>query len=126
MCERCKMMSNTSSDNVRNLETRVTEVGEALGDRVQSATAATAAAAVRLKKLFRMLLRLPRWRSLGEKCSYSISSMLWILKEEPQSYYRTTYFSKVDLVKLFGENYLVALTSTHCYVCRQESSTPKA
>ena len=62
------MMSNTSSDNVRNLETRVTEVGEALGDRVQSATAATAAAAVRLKKSFRMLLRLPRWRSLGEKC----------------------------------------------------------
>jgi hypothetical protein len=55
MRERCKMMSNTSSDNVRNLETRVTEVGEALGDRVQSATAATAAAAVRLKKLFRML-----------------------------------------------------------------------
>jgi hypothetical protein len=40
----------------------VTEVGEALGDRVQSATA------VRLKKLFRMLLRLPRWRLLGEKC----------------------------------------------------------
>ena len=62
MRERCKMMSNTSSDNVRNLETRVTEVGEALGDRVQSATA------VRLKKLFRMLLRLPRWRLLGEKC----------------------------------------------------------
>jgi ElaB/YqjD/DUF883 family membrane-anchored ribosome-binding protein len=51
MCERCKMMSNTSSDNVRNLETRVTEVGEALGDRVQSATAATAAAAGQAKKV---------------------------------------------------------------------------
>ena len=62
------MVNEKSSDNVRNLETRVTEVGEALGDRVQSATAATPAAAVRLKKLFRMLLRLPRWRSLGEKC----------------------------------------------------------
>ena len=62
------MMNDTSSDNGRNLEARVTEAGEALGERVQSATAATAAAAVRLKKLFRMLLRLPLWRSLGEKC----------------------------------------------------------
>jgi hypothetical protein len=39
------MMSDRSSDNVRNLETRVTEAGEAIGERVRSATAATAAAA---------------------------------------------------------------------------------
>jgi hypothetical protein len=39
------MMNDTSSDNGRNLEARVTEAGEALGGRVQSAAAATAAAA---------------------------------------------------------------------------------
>jgi hypothetical protein len=36
-------MNDTSSDNVKNLEERVTEAGEAFGARVQSATAATAA-----------------------------------------------------------------------------------
>ena len=39
------MINDTASDNVRNLEERMTESGEAIGDRVQSATAATAAAA---------------------------------------------------------------------------------
>jgi hypothetical protein len=39
------MMNEKSSDNVRNLEKRVTEAGEALCERVQSATAVTAAAA---------------------------------------------------------------------------------
>jgi hypothetical protein len=38
-------MNDTSSENARNLEARVTKAGEAIGDRVQSATAATAAAA---------------------------------------------------------------------------------
>jgi hypothetical protein len=41
------MMTEKSSDNVRNLQARVTEAGEALGERVQSATAATASAAER-------------------------------------------------------------------------------
>jgi ElaB/YqjD/DUF883 family membrane-anchored ribosome-binding protein len=45
------MMNDTSSDNARNLEARVTKAGEALGDRVQSATAATAAAAGQAKKV---------------------------------------------------------------------------
>jgi ElaB/YqjD/DUF883 family membrane-anchored ribosome-binding protein len=45
------MMNDTSSDNGRNLEARVTEAGEALGERVQSATAATAAAAGQAQKI---------------------------------------------------------------------------
>jgi ElaB/YqjD/DUF883 family membrane-anchored ribosome-binding protein len=45
------MMNDTSSDNVRNLESRVTEAGEAIGERVQSATAATAAAAGQAQKI---------------------------------------------------------------------------
>jgi hypothetical protein len=49
--ERRKMMNDTSSDNVRNLESRVTEAGEAIGERVQSATAATAAAAGQAQKI---------------------------------------------------------------------------
>ena len=44
-------MNDTSSDNVRNLESRVTEAGEAIGERVQSATAATAAAAGQAQKI---------------------------------------------------------------------------
>ena len=46
-------MNDTSSDNVRNLEARVTEAGEAIGERVQSATAATAAAAGQAQKIAR-------------------------------------------------------------------------
>ena len=38
-------MSGKSSDNVGNLGARVTEASEVIGERVQSATAATAAAA---------------------------------------------------------------------------------
>jgi hypothetical protein len=45
------MMNDTSSDNGRNLEARVTEAGEALGGRVQSAAAATAAAAGQAQKI---------------------------------------------------------------------------
>jgi hypothetical protein len=45
------MVNDTSSDNARNLEGRVTKAGEALGDQVQSATAATAAAAGQAKKV---------------------------------------------------------------------------
>ena len=44
-------MSDTSSNNGRNLEARVTEAGEALGECVQSATAATAAAAGQAQKI---------------------------------------------------------------------------
>jgi len=44
------MVNEKSSDNVRNLEARVTEAGGALGERVQSATAATAAAAGQAQK----------------------------------------------------------------------------
>ena len=44
-------MNDTSSDNARNLEGRVTKAGEALGDQVQSATAATAAAAGQAQKI---------------------------------------------------------------------------
>ena len=44
-------MNEKSSDNARNLEARVTEAGEALGERVQSATAATAAAAGQAQKI---------------------------------------------------------------------------
>jgi hypothetical protein len=41
---RSKMMHDTSSHNVRNLESRVTEAGEAVGERVRNATAVAAAA----------------------------------------------------------------------------------
>jgi len=44
-------MKETSSDNVRNLEARVTEAGEAVGERVQAATVATAAAAGQAQKI---------------------------------------------------------------------------
>ena len=44
------MVNEKSSDNVRNLEACVTEAGGALGERVQSATAATAAAAGQAQK----------------------------------------------------------------------------
>lgn len=43
-------MNDTSSDNVRNLGARVTDAGEGIGERVQSATATTAAAAGQAKK----------------------------------------------------------------------------
>jgi len=45
------MMDDTPSDNVRNLEARVTKAGEAIGQRVQSATAATAAVAGHAQKI---------------------------------------------------------------------------
>ena len=45
------MMNDPSSDNVRNLEARVTKAGEAIGQRVQSATAATAAVAGHAQKI---------------------------------------------------------------------------
>jgi ElaB/YqjD/DUF883 family membrane-anchored ribosome-binding protein len=45
------MMNENSSDNVRNPEERVPEAGEPLGERAQSATAATAAAAGRAQKI---------------------------------------------------------------------------
>jgi len=44
-------MNDTSSDNVRNLESRVTDAGESIGERVQSATAATAAAVGQAQKI---------------------------------------------------------------------------
>ena len=44
-------MNDTSSDNVRNLDSRVTDAGEAIGERVQSATAATAAAVGQAQKI---------------------------------------------------------------------------
>jgi len=44
-------MNDKSSDNVRNLGARVSEAGEAIGERVQSATAATAAAAGQAQKI---------------------------------------------------------------------------
>ena len=44
-------MNDTSSDNARNLRARVTEAGEAVGERLQSATAATAAAAGQAQKI---------------------------------------------------------------------------
>jgi hypothetical protein len=45
------MMDDTPSDNVRNLEARVRKAGEAIGERVQSATAATAAVAGHAQKI---------------------------------------------------------------------------
>jgi ElaB/YqjD/DUF883 family membrane-anchored ribosome-binding protein len=45
------MMDDTPSDNVRNLEARVTKAGEAIGQRVQSAATATAAVAGHAQKI---------------------------------------------------------------------------
>src|SRR5271165_3535769 len=45
-----KMMNDTSSDDATSMEARVTKAGEAIGDRVKSATAATAAAAGQAEK----------------------------------------------------------------------------
>jgi hypothetical protein len=53
-------MNDTSSDKVRNLESRVTEAGEAVGERVRSATAVAAAATGQVQKKFRMQPRLPQ------------------------------------------------------------------
>jgi hypothetical protein len=44
-------MNDTSSETMRNLELRVTEAGEAVGERVQSATAVAAAAAGQVQKI---------------------------------------------------------------------------
>ena len=38
-------MSDTSSNDARSMEARVTQAGEVIGEHVKSATAATAAAA---------------------------------------------------------------------------------
>jgi hypothetical protein len=46
-----RKMKETSPDNVSNLEARVTEAGEALGERVKSASAAAAAAAGHAQKI---------------------------------------------------------------------------
>jgi hypothetical protein len=45
------MMNDASSDNGGNLQARVTEAGKALGEHVQSATAATAAVAGQAQKI---------------------------------------------------------------------------
>ena len=44
-------MKDTSSDDAKSMAARVTEAGEAIGERVQSATAATAAAAGHAQKI---------------------------------------------------------------------------
>jgi ElaB/YqjD/DUF883 family membrane-anchored ribosome-binding protein len=44
-------MMNETSANARNLEARVTAAGEAIGERVQNATVATAAAAGQAEKI---------------------------------------------------------------------------
>jgi ElaB/YqjD/DUF883 family membrane-anchored ribosome-binding protein len=44
-------MNDTSSDKVRNLESRVTEAGEAVGERVRGATAVAAAATGQVQKI---------------------------------------------------------------------------
>jgi hypothetical protein len=44
-------MKEASLDNVRNLEARVTEAGEAIGERAQAATAATATLAGQAQKI---------------------------------------------------------------------------
>ena len=49
--KRGKMMNDTTSETVRNLELRVTEAGEAVGARVRSATAVAAAAAGQAEKM---------------------------------------------------------------------------
>jgi ElaB/YqjD/DUF883 family membrane-anchored ribosome-binding protein len=45
------MMNETSSGDATSMEARVTKAGESIGDRVKSATAATAAAAGQAEKL---------------------------------------------------------------------------
>ena len=44
-------MSDTASDDPRSMEARVTQAGEAIGEHVKSATAATAAAAGHAQKI---------------------------------------------------------------------------
>ena len=44
-------MSDTSSNNAKSMEVGVTKAGEAIGERVQSVTAATAAAAGQVQKI---------------------------------------------------------------------------
>ena len=44
-------MNDTSSDDATSMKARVTKAGEAIGERVESATAATAAAAGQAEKL---------------------------------------------------------------------------
>jgi len=44
-------MSNTSSNDPRSMEARVTQAGEAIGEHVKSATAATVAAAGQAQKI---------------------------------------------------------------------------
>ena len=44
-------MSDTSSNDARSMEARVTQAGEAIGEHVKSATAATAAAAGQAQKI---------------------------------------------------------------------------
>ena len=44
-------MSNTSSNDATSMEARVTQAGEAIGEHVKSATAATAAAAGQAQKI---------------------------------------------------------------------------
>jgi ElaB/YqjD/DUF883 family membrane-anchored ribosome-binding protein len=45
------MMNDTSTDDATSMEARVTKAGEAIGERVQSAATATAAAADQVQKL---------------------------------------------------------------------------
>ena len=44
-------MNDTSSNDAKSIAARVTEAGEAIGERVKSATAATAAAAGHAQKI---------------------------------------------------------------------------
>jgi hypothetical protein len=62
-------MSDTSSNDPTSMEARVTQAGEAIGEHVKSATAATAAAAGHAQKVIEMLPRLPWQRPVRqEKC----------------------------------------------------------
>jgi hypothetical protein len=49
--ERSKTMNDTSSHNAGSIEAKVTKIGAAIGERVQSATAATAAVAGQARKI---------------------------------------------------------------------------
>jgi hypothetical protein len=60
-------MNDTSSNNGKNLGARVTEAGEALGERVQSATAATAAAAGQAQKIVEDAAAATSTRRSGKK-----------------------------------------------------------
>jgi hypothetical protein len=51
-------MNDTTSNNAISMEARVTKVGEAISEGVQSATAATAAVAGHAQKIVQMLLQL--------------------------------------------------------------------